>query len=143
MRTAQIELASSNAHEIEHVPARIEHGPIAKDPGRPCSPDGLQPEPEPALAKRPRHDCVPPVAPTQAGALKGPDGEAHEVDETELDALFSDDECTGYDSGCGCAACMPEEDGHADDCGCGFCGPCGTWAWRRGDHPAQRRAARA
>jgi hypothetical protein len=33
---------------------------------------------------------------------------------------------------------LPPEEEHDDDCDCGFCGPCGAWAFARGEHPAQR-----
>ena len=56
-----------------------------------------------------------------------------------LDELFHDD-CAG---GCDCEECDPEEEGHEEDCDCGGCGPSGSWAFRRGEHIAQARAARA
>ena len=33
---------------------------------------------------------------------------------------------------------LPPEEEHDEDCDCGFCGPCGAWAFARGEHPAQR-----
>ena len=137
---AQIELAGSNARELEPVPEAVERAVVVKpapvrDPGRPTSPEAerLEPEPDPcALAKRPRVDRLPPTSQV---------GESDEVKERivrMLDELFHDVDA----GGCGCSECDPEEDGHEDDCDCGGCGPCGSWAYRRGEHLAQLRDAK-
>ena len=63
----------------------------------------------------------------------------------ELDALFQDAQDVASDEDC--CYCGPDDDGdlppeeeHDEDCDCGFCGPCGAWAWARGEHPRQRGA---
>ena len=82
---------------------------------------------------------------TDSHRLVPPTSQVSERDEIEgrivkmLDELFHDD-CAG---GCDCEECDPEEEGHEDDCDCGGCGPSGSWAFRRGEHVAQLRAARA
>ena len=77
---------------------------------------------------------------TKHGAEKGGDGEKLLQ---ELDALFQDAQDKASDDGC--TYCGPDDDDdlppeeeHDDDCDCGFCGPCGAWAWARGEHPRQR-----
>ena len=51
----------------------------------------------------------------------------------ELDALFVDSFGKDEDDD------LPPEEEHDEDCDCGFCGPCGAWAFARGQHPAQLR----
>ena len=138
---AQIELTRSNARELEPVPDAIERAAIVerapvRDPGRPTSPEAERLEPEPDLAahsKRPRLDRPQPTS--QVGERDEVGARIVEM----LEELFHD-ECAG---GCDCEECDPEEEGHEDDCDCGGCGPAGSWAFRRGQHVAQLRAARA
>ena len=137
---AQIELARSNPCELEPVPDAIERAAIVErtpvcDPDRPASPERPEPEPDPeALAKRRRVNRVPPTS--QVG--KGDDVGARII--KMLDELFHDN-VDG--TACDCDECDPEEYDHDDDCDCGGCGPSGNWAYRRGEHIAQVREARA
>ena len=136
---AQLEPATSKPQSLERIAARVEHATVVerapvRDPARPASPERLEPEPDPAaLAKRPRLDRVPPTS--QVGDRDEIEGRIVKM----LDELFHDD-CAG---GCDCEECDPEEEGHEEDCDCGGCGPSGSWAFRRGEHIAQLRAAQA
>ena len=71
--------------------------------------------------------------PTKHGVEKGGDGEKLLQ---ELDALFDDaQDDSSHDES---EDELPPEEEHDDDCDCGFCGPCGAWAFARGQHPRQR-----
>jgi hypothetical protein len=151
--------------KIDRLPApRLERRPesplagVEHAPKRPRSahedppPRGRPPDPEPSVQVpltgpvRDRDESAHVAAPTLPSQVderreptkhgaEGGDGKLLQ----ELDALFedaqdkaSDDESDDDD--------LPPEEEHEDDCDCGFCGPCGAWAWARGEHPRQRAA---